>query len=122
GGGNERQAHAKSRTHARFALEIDAAPHQFAQPLDDSEAEAGAFARHLIIRLQSRERLEQLARVLRLDADAGVADLAHDAVRGLVAFGFRAFDGHVEAYATVIGELDGIVEQVEQDLLNADAV
>ncbi len=101
-----------------LALDRDGALHEGDQAGGDGQAEAGADARgacgaHL------GEGLEDLWQLGGGDADAGVADVeAEDCVVG------RPFDGaHVEGHGAARGcELDGVAEEVDEDLEQAIAI
>jgi hypothetical protein len=96
----------------RRALDADLAAHQFDQPLADRQPESGAavFSRHAVVGLL--EGLEQSRLRLGVDADAGVADFeAH-----LHRIGGFADQAGAQGDAALPGELDGIADQVEQDL------
>ena len=84
----------------------------------DREAEAGAamFARRGHVRLG--ERLEQFRRLLARHADAGVA---HGELElHFLAGAFEQID--VQADLAALGELDGVVDEVGQDLTEAKRV
>ena len=103
---------------ARFALEPDAPAHQLDQPAADREAEARAAVLARGGHVGLRERLEQLRRLLRRHADAGVA---HGELElHLLAGAFELFD--VEPDLAVLGELDRVVDEVGQNLAEAQRV
>lgn len=94
-----------------FALaeELDRTAHAFSQLARDGEAEARAAktARDLTVRLD--ERLEEAMLFVGSDADArvGNADDHGLAVRSVL---------HVNSDPAPVGELDGVTDQVQQDL------
>src|SRR5581483_2175855 len=107
-----------------FARDTNFSAEQSGQAAADDEAEARAFVLARQARVQLAERLEQRGQVLRFDADAGVGDAEPNCRvrrrirRRLISlYQFRR-----EGDAAFIGELDGVVEQVEEDLFNAPAV
>src|SRR5690606_1340476 len=80
-------------------------------------AEAGALVAAARRRVDLGEGLEDPAGVALADADAGVLDLEHEEVRevdGLAA--------HVDGDAATDGELEGVADEVDQDLAQAAAV
>ena len=104
------------------ARELDLAAEQHGQLAADGEAEAGAavFARRAGVGLL--ERLEDEPLLLRRDADAGVLDGEGDDLLGLAehrVIGAPALRGEADANLDVAvrGELDGVGQQVLEDLL-----
>src|SRR4051812_44406787 len=79
------------------------------QALDDGQPEAGAFVAALIGGAGLEERIADPLEILRRNADAGVAD-AQFQPRSLD----RGGDGDG---AAALGELDGVGNQIEHDLL-----
>ncbi len=104
--------------HAGLALQPDLAAHQLHQAPADGQPETGAavFAGGGHVRLG--ERLEQLAGLLLGHADAGVAhgELQLHLVAGL----FEQFD--LEPDLALLGELHRVVDQVGEDLAEAERV
>ena len=90
----------------------DPAAHEIGQPRADGEAQAGAAvaARHRGV--AQLERLEQLGHAVGVDADAGVADLDAQHRHGAAAVG----DERAQLHLAHRGELDGVAEQVVDDL------
>ena len=106
------------------AGEPDLAAEQHGQLAADGQAQAGAavFARGAGVGLL--EGLEDEPLLLRRDADAGVLDGEGDDLLGLAehrVIGAPALRGETDAHLDVAvgGELDGVGEQVLEDLLEA---
>ena len=106
------------------AGELDFAAEQHGQLAADGEAQAGAavFAGGAGVGLL--EGLEDEPLLLRRDADAGVLDGEGDDLLGLAehrVIGAPALRGEIDAHIDVAvgGELDGVGEQVLEDLLEA---
>ena len=118
GAAPQRHRDDEGRADAGFALDRDAAVHRLGEAAHDREAEAGAAeaARGRTVGLH--EGLEQTVALLGGEADAGVGDpdAQPTSPRRL---GRRALQR--EADRARLGELDGIAQQVEQDLLQAQS-
>ena len=106
------------------AGELDFAAEQHRQLAADGEAQAGAavFARGAGVGLL--EGFEDEPLLLRRDADAGVLDGEGDDLLGLAEhrmIGAPALRGQADAHLDVAvgGELDGVGQQVLEDLLQA---
>jgi hypothetical protein len=112
GGVADRQGDGKQRALAERALDLDAAVHQADQVMDDGQAEAAAAKApaHAVIGLT--ERREDVAQCLVADTDAGVANVDVQMLLAIGPPGRAARDAH----AALGGELDGIVDQVGDDL------
>jgi len=98
-------------------VDVDGAVHHLDEVLAQREAEAGALVAAPRRRVDLREGLEDPPVVAVADADAGVLDFEHDElpeVDGLAAHG----DGDAAAG----GELEGVADQVDEDLAQAAAV
>ncbi len=103
---------------ARLAFQPDASAHQLDQPPADGEAEARAAVLARGGHVGLGERLEQLRRLLLGHADAGVA---HGKLElHLFARAFEQLD--VQPDFAVLGELDGVVDEVRQDLAESERV
>ena len=101
-----------------LAFEPDAPAHQLDQPPADGQAQPGAAVLARGGHVGLRERLEQLRRLLRRHADAGVA---HGELElHLLAGALEQFD--VEPDLAALGELDGVVDEVGQDLAEAERI
>ena len=104
----------EGRALARLAQDLDAALHGLGEAAHDRQAEPGAAeaARGRAVGLH--ERLEQPVALLVGEADAGVGDLdAQHAVAGIL---------ERQPHRARLGELDGVAQQVEQDLLQAQRI
>ena len=120
----QRQVERERAALAVDAGELDLAAEQHGQLAADGEAQAGAAVLARGARVGLLERLEDQPLLLRRDADAGVLDgegddlrcLAEHRVIGAPALR-RESDAHVDV--AVRGELDGVGEQVLEDLLEA---
>ena len=110
--GLERQRHREGRALAGRALDVDAAVHQLGQPPHDGKAEAGAAESPRGRGIGLRERLEQPRPLLVAQADAGVAHRQRDARRAVAERARRG--AHLDA--ALVGELQRVGQQVEQDL------
>ena len=111
-GRHQRQREVEPAAHAGRALHPQVGAHAAQQVLADGQAEARAAGRRAGLRL--RERVEDLGERLRLDADAGVADLERE-----LPVPVRAMPSRTSPSA---GELDGVAEQVQQHLAHVAAV
>ena len=102
----------------RDALRAQTATHEVNQAFTDRQPQAGAAeaAGDAIIGL--REGDEEAVQGLGLDADARVRDLEPqaDIVAGLVQ------DADAQADPTLVGELDGVAHQIDQNLFQTQAV
>ena len=101
-------------TPARLAHQLDATLHGLGETAHDGEAEAGAAeaARGRAVGLH--EGLEQAALLLVVEADAGVGD--PDAER------LAACRLERQPHRAGLGELDGVAQEIEQDLLQAQRI
>src|SRR5690242_1451170 len=103
-----RQGEGEGGPHADRALDADLAMHGASQIAADGEAESSTLVGARAARLELHERLEDTIELVRGDADAGVGDVQPNEVLLYVAT-------HRDP-ALGLTELDGIREQVEQDL------
>ena len=115
----DRQRHREPEDRAApdLALDADLAVHEIDKPRADGKAEAGAFMAAGRGRVDLRELLEHALQLVRRDTDAGIfdADLQmHDAVRDLA--------GDIDQDMTLFGELDGIAQQVGDDLAETPGI
>ncbi len=95
-----------------------AAAHQLDQAPADGQAQPGAAVLAGGGHVGLRERLEQLRRLLRRHADAGVA---HGELElHFLARAFEQFD--VQPDLAALGELDRVVDEVGEDLAEAERV
>ena len=101
-----------------LALEADVAAHEFGQRLADGEPEPGAAETARGGGVGLLEALEQPGHLLPGQADARVAHL--EAQQHLV--GILLLDAHHHADLAVLGELDGVVGVVDEDLAQAQRV
>ncbi|OEZ97550.1 hypothetical protein DUGA2_58890 [Duganella sp. HH101] len=100
------------------AVDPQLAAHQAHQPLADRQAEAGAAEAPRGRAFGLRERIEDAALLLRVDADAGVA---HREVQPhLHRVGILQLDAH--HHRAALGELDGVAGQVDQHLVEPQRV
>ena len=104
--------------HARFALRPDGAFHHLHQAFAYGEPEAGAAVFSGGGRVGLRKRLKEARALLRRHADPTVAnrELQLDAVLKLF------LDRHDQHYLAVIGELDRVVDQVDEDLTETQRI
>ena len=103
---------------AGSALNPDFAAHQVDQPLADGQPEPGAtiLAGHRVVGLL--EGIEQPRLRCAFDTDAGIGDREAQ-LQGVVGLGQRL---HTQADRTVVGELDGIADEVDQHLPQTQGV
>jgi len=114
----EGQGHGEGRTDTGRAIDRDIAAHQLRQPADDREAEPSPpiASRRRAVRL--RKRLEEARLLLGIEPDAGVFD--RECHPRPPAADRRRACAHDDLAA--LGELDGIAQQVEQDLPDAGRI
>ena len=102
----------------QIAVDADRSTHDAAEPLANRQPQSGAAVLSRDGGVGLNERIEELPLRRRTNADAGIDDIDPQfqlAVRqGLVRYLYGDAAG--------IGELDGIVPQVEQDLADAIAI
>ena len=103
-------------TLSEFGGDVDAAPQQHGELLAEMKAKTSAFALFGTA-LNAGEIDEEAGEVLLTDADAGVGD--GDGYRAGRPLTVR-LDPHFDA--PTVGELDGIAEQVGEDLAKVAAV
>ena len=117
-GAGEGQGERKRGTLAGSAVHRDFSAHGFDELLGNGEAEAGAAeaAAHRTVGL--RERAEQPGGRLGVESDAGVDDRESDPGVG----GGEIGAVHAERDRAPVGELDGVAEEVEEDLTEARRV
>lgn len=103
---------------ARRAVDPDLAAHQQGQAFADGQPETGAavFPCQRTVRLF--ESLEQAQLVGRADADTGILDLETQQRRGSV----RGELANAQGDAAVVGELDRVGDEIDQDLAEAQRV
>ena len=109
-----RQAHADDRADARRGADAHRAAVQLDQRFGDREAEARALMRLGELAFHLLERTAEVLQGVGRDADAGILDGDHHGLAGGAA-------AHRDA-AAVGGELHGVRQEVEQDLLDRAAV
>ena len=99
-------------------LRGDVAAHQPRQVARDLQAQPGAAVAARARAVALREAVEQPRQRGCVHADAGVGDVELE-LASLPAAAFAR--AHVEHHRAAVGELDGVGQQVEQDLLDARA-
>ena len=97
----------------RGALQAQLPAHQGDQMFDDGESQAGATVAPRGGAVGLDEGAEQLFLLIGLDADAGVADPEGHRAES-VAIGRRDLDIQIDVAG--VGKLDGVAQQVEQNL------
>src|SRR5690349_7978664 len=103
----------------RCAVDLEPAAHQLDESAAEGQAEAGAAEFPARGAVDLGEGFEQPADVAPVDADPGVGDGEGDVVPArTVAFGDVGTDEDVP----VVGELDRVADEVEQDLPQATLV
>ena len=112
--GRQAQFDPEHAAHADRAFRADGAAHQLDQPLGHHQADARAFLGAGLL-AEPIERLEQLRKLLRRQSRAGVPHADANRIRRLS----DALDGDRAARPVV---LDGVEQQVDQDLLDPGPV
>src|SRR5262245_8623595 len=92
----------------RLRLHVDAAAVPAHDLVDDGEADARAF--ESLFAMQPLEHLEELVRVVHVEADAVVLDEVRNAVRRR-----RAADSDA-SFRVLARELDGVRDEIDEDL------
>jgi len=112
---------AEGRALGGLALDGDRATHEFAEAFGNDQAEAGAAATSRGRCVHLAEGAEELAHFFRRDADAGVGHGEEKAEFATVlVFDHRAASaGECDGDAAVLGKLDGVADQVNEDLAQA---
>src|SRR5215468_7325682 len=109
-----RQSHGDARALADPAVDRHSAAMQRGKALDDRQAEPGPFVRAIVGPARLEERLPEPRQVIRADADAVVRHRDRDR---------RTVEARAGGDApAAIGELDGVREKIEQDLLQRPLV
>ena len=106
------QCDAKHRSFSRPARYVDVAVHRFGQRMTDTQAQAGATENAVGGRTPLVEGEEQAGLFAQRDADPGIADRERDH-HAMLGFGFEHDADHD---LTLIGELDGVTNQIVDDL------
>lgn len=114
GGGRHpgRPAVGEGAATALLALDRDIPPHQAGEVAGDLEAQPGAAILPRDGDIGLGEALEQILYLVAAHADPRVLDSDADGMAILV----QSLAVHPDSDGTLVGELDGIVQQVEQDL------
>ena len=114
----QRQDEAHRRAPALRTLHRHLATHQVGEPLTDHETETRSSVTRRRRRLGLRELLEQPALLNVGETDAGVGDAELDGLHPV------AFADHVGVHfdAADVGELDGVGQEVADDLADAEGV
>src|SRR5215469_5231062 len=103
---------------AHLAGDLDVTTHEVQQFLADSQSKAGAFYMMLGGDAAAGIGVEQLGELARRDADAGITDGECQLRFALI----MRKSLHLDGYRTVLRELDGVTEQVGEDLSKAQGV
>src|SRR5215831_2930042 len=111
-----RQAHRKHRAFAQLARYGHVAAHHARELAGDGKAEAGAAEALSGRGIGPAELLEQLSLLLRSHADAGVSDRELDPVATV------GDPAHPQPDLAFLGELAGIAQQIEQNLLEPQGI
>ena len=115
GGCPQRDVEGEARALARRALHLDASPHHLHQFLADGQAQAAAAIATGGAGVALGEGLEQLPKGVATDADATVADGEHQVRLALAVAAAADGQGHM----ALLGEFQGVAQQVHQHLLEA---
>ena len=117
---SHRQAHAETGTLAWSALQADLTVHCQNQLTSNRQAQSGAAKAPAGGAIDLLEGLEDLLMLISRDADATVA---HTEVEQFMALRrLTAGTGHRQADLAMLGKLQGIRQQIAQDLMQANAV
>ncbi len=115
----------KGRSLARHPVALDphGAAHHLAEPAADGQSQAGAAVAARGRGVDLAERAEQPIHAIGRDADPGITDLEVQRVNGVLV-GRRGVlvDRHRHHYLALFSELDGVAEQVGEDLAQAGHV
>ena len=120
----ERQVERERAALARRAVQLDLAAEQIGKLAADRQAEAGAAILAAGAGVGLLERLEDDLLLLGGNADAGIGDLEGDDGGGLaqdrmIGGPAACGPGDAQPHAAVLGELEGVGEQVLEHLLQA---
>ncbi|MNL02081.1 hypothetical protein D3C87_1225760 [compost metagenome] len=102
----------------QIAVELQLPAHHFAQRAADHQSQPGTLTARLRVVPGLLERAEQSPLVKGADADAAVLDTHTDRE----AFRRHRLDRQFQADLPLVGELDGIAQQIGQHLLEASGV
>ena len=105
------QMQAERRALAELARDLDAAAEQVAQRARNRQAQAGALVLAGHAGVDLLERVEDLPQHVLRDAEAGVDDV--DSARHVV----LRIDDDLHRDGALVGELDGVADEVDQNLL-----
>ena len=108
----------EDRALAGHAGHPDTSAHEFDDALGDGEPQARAAAAASTAAIHLGKWLEEPGDVFGADAGAGVLHL--EAQPGAACYGFEAL--HTELDAALVGELDGVADQVHEHLAQAAVV
>jgi hypothetical protein len=97
-------------------VHADLPTHQFHQPLRDRQTEAGSAELPLDCSIDLREALEKSVAFLLRNADASVLDRKSDLIFLVRSVLYRPIASYPQRYGASRSELDGVVEQVQQNL------
>ena len=109
-----RQAQREAGTCTQLAAHLDASAHQFSQTAGDGQAQPGAPETTRSGTVGLGELLEQPRELLVAEPHATVLDI--ETQPAPVVPGRRLRRGHPQAHMTALGELDGVGQQVGEDL------
>src|SRR4029078_11516321 len=103
----------KGRATADGAVHRKSASHQFSEAFDDREADTGALPFRGSTGIRLDERLKDFLEFIQGNSDASVLDIDQ---KGAGAIVLVLLPGDSGFNATLLGELNGIAEQVHQHL------
>ena len=101
------------------ALHADGPPHQLHQMLHDSQPQTGALHAPVPLGVHLAEILEDLLQILLPDAAAGVLNAEGDQLLILL---FAGLAGDVGPHIALLCEFNGVIEDIDQDLLDPPLV
>ena len=97
------------------AVNGESASHSFGELSGDSQAQAGADGMSGVGGFRLDEGFEDMIELVFADADAGVGDFKAE----LGGYAREVESVYGQAYGTFVGELDGIAEEVDEDLFES---
>src|SRR5262249_19813052 len=111
------QGHGESSPLPERAFHFDVAAHHIAESPADHQTQTGASEPACDRGVSLAERSEQLVHLFRRDSDARVRDLENNLFAA-----YSRLPDHLQSDVSVLGELAGIAEQIEQTLAHLGQV
>ena len=119
-----RQLHGEAGALVVFGFNADRAVHAVHDVFDNSQSEAGSLDAAVDLQVTAAEGLKQVLAVLLADAAAGILHGQFQAVDFVFFFryGGFVFPADQDGYLALVGVLDGVADEVQQDLLDAEFI